>query len=314
MVSKFIINNVDLDTVFAPYHSGWPQSPLTHFNVNTTDLNARYAALVSGTAASTSHFIDNTTDLSSLFAAINTTNVQVATQPSNVSASLAAGSPSGTITSSTTSTAGTKGGGTYTYTWVMASGSATFTNPSSPSTAVTATVNASSTLSGTMYCTISDGVTSVNTNTVSWSLQNTSAAVQQITVDFTAQDTLSSNGTWDNSVGWAAGFYTYYGGTIQSYSGFLGNAAPQQLLSNNFTGSQQSIVSIGPIGSDPGQNSLVSVTINGVTLYGNNATYTYVPAASGRPDYGSWSWATPFNMVAGQKYTADISASSTAPW
>jgi hypothetical protein len=309
MVSKFIVNNVDLDTVFAPYHSGWPQSQLTHFNVNTTDLNARYAALASGTAAGTSHFINNTTDLSSLFAAINTTNVQVATQPSNVSGSIAAGSPSGTVTSNTTSVAGTKGGGTYTYTWNLASGSAAFTNPSSSSTAVTATVNASSTLSGTMYCTISDGVTSVNTNTVSWSLQNTSASVQQLTANFTAEKTLS-NGSWDNNIGYAAGFFTYSGGTLGTTSGFLSNAAPQQLLG----GTGGSIVSIGPIGSDPGQNSLISVTINGVTLYGNAATYTYVPPASGRPDYGSWSWPTSFAMIQGQQYTASISASSTAPW
>lgn len=182
MASGFQAFGVDLDSVFAPWHSGWPQAAATDFlDIAGADLNTRYAPLSTGSAASPTNFeVPGGADLNTIFAAFGSTNVIVATQPGNVSGSTAAGNPSGTVTSGSTTCAGSKGGGSYTYTWHFASGSgATFTNPNGATTAVTGTVPSASSISGTMYCTISDGVTSVNTNTVTWSLTNTTP---QITV------------------------------------------------------------------------------------------------------------------------------------
>lgn len=191
MASGYAKGGADLDSIFAAWHTGWPQAAATDFDVADTDLSARYAPLSTGTAAAaTIYKIASGADLNTIFAAYGTTSVVVATQPSAVSGASAAGNPSGTVTSNSTSCAGSKGKGNYTYTWHFASGSGvTFTNPSGASTAVTGTVDAASTVSGTMYCTISDGVTSINTNTVAWSLQNTTPAVSVIpyTVDGRAQ-------------------------------------------------------------------------------------------------------------------------------
>lgn len=167
---------VGLPSLFATRTTGWPQNANTGIQAAGTDISATYAPASTGTAYGSTGILRNGVDIGTLFAALGTTNVQVAQQPSAVSGSLAAGTPSGTVTSNTTTVLGTKGRGSYSYTWVLASGSASFTAPNSATTAVTANVNASSTINGTMYCNISDGTTSVNTNTVSWSLQNTSSA------------------------------------------------------------------------------------------------------------------------------------------
>lgn len=179
MASGFTVAGVDLDSIFAPWHSGWAQASVTEFEIaGYGDINQRYATLATGSAAAATSFkVSSGADLNTIFAAYGSTGVRVASQPSAVSGSSAAGTPSGTVTSGTTSCAGTKGGGTYTYTWHIASGSGvSFTNPNGATTAVTGSVNAATTNSGGMYCTISDGVTSVNTNTETWSLQNTSPA------------------------------------------------------------------------------------------------------------------------------------------
>lgn len=176
MASGFEVSGTDLDSILAPYHSGWPQAPATSFQVSGTDLNARYAPIVTGTATGPTGCLYRGADLNTIFAGFGTTGVIVLTQPGNVSGVAAAGNPSGTVTSNTTSCAGSKGKGTYTYTWHIASGSGAFTAPNSQTTAVTGTVNAGTTSTGTMYCTISDGTTSVNTNVVSYSLQNTTPA------------------------------------------------------------------------------------------------------------------------------------------
>ncbi len=176
MASGYDVNGVDLDTIFAPYTSG-TQAAATGYLVGGVDLNQRYAPLSAGSAALVTGFDSGGADLNTFFAAANTTTVTVGTQPSNVSGSIAAGDPTGTVTSGTTTCAGANGTGSYSYTWHIASGSASFTNPNSATTAVTASVNADTTLSGTMYCTISDGISSVNTNTVSWSLTNTTIPV-----------------------------------------------------------------------------------------------------------------------------------------
>lgn len=179
MASGFRLVGTDLDSIFDPWHSGWPQASATEFEIaGYGDINQRYATLATGTAAAATDFKTSAgADLNTIFAAYGSTYVRVATQPGNVSGSTAAGLPSGTVTSGTTTCAGTKGKGAYTYTWHIASGSGvTFTAGSSATTAVTGTVPAGQTISGTMYCTISDGVTSANTNTVNWSIQNTTPA------------------------------------------------------------------------------------------------------------------------------------------
>ena len=124
-------------------------------------------------SSGTEFIVSSGEDLGQVFAAYGSTNVQVLTQPSNVSGSADAG-VSGTVTSNSTTCAGTKGGGVYTYTWHIANGSGfTFTAGNSATTAVTGTVSANSTMTGAIYCTISDGVSSINTNSVSISLTNT---------------------------------------------------------------------------------------------------------------------------------------------
>jgi hypothetical protein len=180
MASGFRYQNTDLDSIFAPRYSGWPQAAATEFEIaGYGDIAQRYAVLSAGSAAANTDFRDSAlADLATIFAAYGSTGVQVASQPGNVSGTAAAGNPNGTVTTGTTSCAGTKGGGTYTYTWHLASGSGvSFTAPNSPTTAITGTVSAAQSISGTMYCTISDGVTSVNTSVVSWSIRNTSMAV-----------------------------------------------------------------------------------------------------------------------------------------
>lgn len=186
------VNGVDLDTIFAPLQPGWPQAGVTEFEIAGVDLNARYAPLVTGTAAPiTDYRTSGPEDLNGIFAAFGSTGVQVLTQPHNVVGAAAAGNPAGTVTTNTTTCAGTKGKGTYTYAWHIASGSGvTFTNPNSPTTAVTGSVPAASSINGTMYCTISDGTTSVNTNVVTWSLQNTSPQIVVIPYTVFNQETL----------------------------------------------------------------------------------------------------------------------------
>lgn len=233
MASNFDLNGTDLDSFFAPYHAGWPQAAATGYEVSGSDLNGRYAALVSGNGTSETTFRVNGIDLNSIFAGAGTTSVIVGTQPGNVSGSAAAGTPYGTVTSNATSCAGAKGAGSYSYTWNFYGGAATFTNPNGASTAVTGNVNAGSSLSGGMYCTISDGVTSVNTNVVSWSLQNTSSFTPVTHTYNTAgsyTETIPTGASqvvievWGGSGAGGAGFgpvctgYTGGGGASGSYS------------------------------------------------------------------------------------------------
>ena len=174
MASNYSVGGTDLDSVFAPWHSGWPQAAATGYKVAGTDLNARYAPLSTGSAASATNYKVAGNDLNAYFAAAGSTGIQVLTQPSNVSGSAAAGNPSGTVTSGSTTCAFTKGGGSYTYNWVCTG--CTANSPTSATTTFSATVNAGSTVDASAYCTGSDGVTSANTDTISVSLQNTTPA------------------------------------------------------------------------------------------------------------------------------------------
>lgn len=177
MTAGYKVAGVDLDSILAPWHTGWPQASLTKYQVNGADFNGRYATLAAGSAPSATGIKVGGTDLSAIFAALGTTNVQVGTQPSAVSGSAAAGIPSGTVTSNTTTVAGSKGGGTYSYICVVVitvGSGVTATAPSSATSGVTGNIPQGTTYSGTMHWNISDGVTSINTNSVAWSLTNTS--------------------------------------------------------------------------------------------------------------------------------------------
>lgn len=288
-----IASGGDLDTVFAPQHSGWSQAAATEFfDGSGNDLNLRYAVLSTGTAAAATGFVDSAgNDLNTVFAGYGTTGVKVLTQPASVSGSSAAGTPSGTVTSNTTSCAGTKGSGTYTYTWHIASGSGvSFTNPNSATTAVTGTVPASQSTSGTMYCTISDGVTSVNTNTVPWSLQNTSP--NQYNVSFTI--TAASNGS--NAIGYSNDSLNGTFGTLNSQSGFPAGASVAECFVFYFSGYRLDIGINCP--ANPGQSALVSFTFDG---------HTYTGSGAAAFNYGSgiaqWTWTGVPNLSAGTQYT-----------
>lgn len=213
MASGFsIASGLDLDSVLAPLPPGWTQVAATEFfDGSGNDLKLRYAPLSYGVAPSTTEFVTASAgDFAEIFAAFGSTNVQVATQPSAVSGSSAAGAPSGTVTSNTTTCAATRGNSAnYSCTWHLATGSGvSFTNPNSFTTAVTGTVNANTTNSGTMYATLSDGVSSVNTSTVAWSLKNTSpafvSAIHIHTFD-DGPDTVPSGAANVLIQGWAGG-------------------------------------------------------------------------------------------------------------
>lgn len=182
MPSGYDVSGTDLDSILAPLHSGWPQAAAVGYEVAGADLNARYAPLSTGSAPAATGYKKATADLNTIFAANGSTGVQVGTQPSNVSGTLAAGNPSGVVTSGSTTCAGSKGGGTYTYTWHTSG--CTALSPSSPTTTFDATVNAGTTDNATAFCTISDGVTSVNTTTISVTLQNTTPAFSPTLVLF----------------------------------------------------------------------------------------------------------------------------------
>lgn len=307
--SGYKVNETDLDSIFAPYHTGWPQAAATGFKVGGADINTRYAPLSTGSAAAaTKYKTASGQDLNAIFAAIGTTGVQVATQPSAVSGSAAAGNPSGAVTSNTTSVLGTKGGGSYSYTWHIASGPVvSFTSGSSRTTGVTySAVPAGTTYSGTMYCTISDGITSANTSSAGWSLTNTTPAEPIFTI--TAAQLFNSNNQASNYYGYATNFQPYYGGTLNSAAGFLNGTTVYEVFDNAST--VLAIFGVSGLTADPGQASLGSVTVNGVTLTGASATtYTYY-ASSG---HAQWQWTgSTFNLVAGTVYNGSIVRNSSA--
>ncbi len=304
-----IANGQDLDTVFAPQHPGWPQVSATEFFDNGgNDLNLRYAPISTGLSAAPSDFVlSSGSDLSTVFAAYGTTNVQVLAQPANVAGVAAAGNPSGTVTSNTTTCAAHYGySPDYTYTWHMIGSGASFTNPNSPTTAVTGTVNAGTTNFGSMYCTMSDGVTSVNTATKSWSLQNTSPSNPLFTI--TAQELKNSLGAGSNYYGFATNHQAYYGGTLNSVSGFVLPTTVYEIFDNTQT--VLAIFGISGLSADPGQGSLQSVTANNVTLTGSTATsYLY---SSG---YAQWQWTgSTFNFVAGNSYGGYVIRNGAHGW
>jgi len=309
MAAGFRYQNVDLDSIFAPRYAGWPQASATEFEIaGYGDIAQRYAVLSAGSAAANTDFrLSTLADLSTIFAAHGTTSVQVATQPSAVSGSAAAGNPSGTVTSNSTGCAGTKGSGSYTYTWHLSSGSGvSFTAPNSATTAITGTVNAGSTNSGGMYCTISDGVTTVNTGVVSWSLTNTTPSTPVFAI--TAEQFKNSSGQTSNYYGFATNHQVFYGGTLNSAAGFANGTTTYEAFDNTQT--VLAIFGISGLAADPGQSSLASVTVNGVTLTGASASsYTYGGG------FAQWQWTgSTFNLVAGNSYSGTAIRNGSPGW
>jgi hypothetical protein len=310
MASGFVTaSGLDLDSVFAPQHSGWPQGSATEFfDGSGNDLYLRYAPLSTGSAASATGFLlSSGADLNTEFAAYGSTGVQVATQPSAISGSSAAGNPSGTVTSNTTSCSGTKGSGSYTYTWHIANGSGfTLTTPNSQTCAITGNVHAAQSVSGAIYCTISDGTTSANTSAVPASLQNTSPANPIFSI--TAAELKNSSGGGSNYIGFATNHQAYYGGSLNSESGFAGGTGVYEAFVD--TSPVLAIFGISGLAADPGQASLGSVTINGVTLTGASATtYTY----SG--GFCQWQWTgSTFNLSVGSSYSGSIVRNGNHGW
>lgn len=303
MASTYRKAGVDFDAIFAPTHPGWAQAPATKLKVAGADMSTRYALLSAGSAAANTGYKSAGADLATKFAAIGTTGVIVATQPGNVAGVAAAGNPSGTVTSNTATCAGAKGGGAYTYTWhfngVPPAG-VVFTAPNSPTTAVTAPdVPAATTWNGTMYCTISDGVTSINTGFSNWSLQNTTPS--QVTTNFNGV-----GGSYNNGVGLYQGFDNGYDGTafgsINS-AALTGGSSIYAIYTYSPSGGTN-YIQIGGFAADPGVGFLQSITVNGRAFSGATAGYSYAGGVA------TWRWSIAtygtFNLASGQAYTGSI--------
>lgn len=222
-------------------------------------------------------------------------SLRVATQPANVSGSSAAGNPSGTVTSSAATCAGAGSNGVLTYAWHPTNCAAN--SPSNASTDFYATVNAGSTDNASAYCTISDGVNSVNTNTISVSLTNTTPAAADFTIT-AGQDVASQY------IGYNRGGF----GTLNSSSGFLNGTYLGSLFDDN--NNTVANFEISGFSSDPGASSLSSVTINGQTRLASNATYSYSSGSA------LWQWnqysGGPFGLVNGTQYAGSATPTGSA--
>ena len=294
MPSGYQVNGNDLDSIFAPYHPGWPQAAATGYQVGSADLNGRYAPLSTGAPAGATNYQVRGIDLNAIFAAAGSTGVQVGTQPSNVSGSAAAGNPSGTVTSGAASCAGAKGSGVYTYQWTCTG--CTATSPTGSSTTFSATVNAGTTIDPTAYCTISDGVTSVNTSTITIALTNTTAPSWTFTI--TAAQRVVSGNSW-------TGYETTLGsGTnLTAPDGHTLNMLVDTTQTDAIDGATFSVAGFA---ADPGQAYFVSITANGKTQDAAAATYSYSSGVA------TWVWnltgstADMFGFVSGDTYTVTV--------
>lgn len=282
MASGFVTSSgLDLDSIFAPQHSGWPQASATEFfDGSGNDLMLRYAPLSTGSAAANTEFLlASGADLAAIFAAFGSTNVQVAIQPSAISGSASAGSPSGTVTSNTTSCAGAKGGGTYTYAWYIASGSGfSLTTPNSQSCGITGTVSAGQSVTGSIGCVISDGVTSAYTSVVSCSLTNTTPPSWAFGI--TAAQRVNGSLSWTGYIG---GSSPLGSGTNLTYGA---NTIAQLSDDTETDGYQGAVLSISGFSSDPGAGWFVNVVANGKTHVpsGSDFSYSYTSGTA------TWQW------------------------
>jgi len=266
MASNYSHTGTDLDSLLAPLGSGWPTAGTQSFAVGGTDIASRYAIASSGTAyGSTTGYTLNGIDVGTIFAGLGTTNVVVSTI-STLSVSAALGAPSGTGTTGTTTVTASKGKQSgYTYTWVI-TGAGTINGQSTSTASVTATVGAGSTTTGSIYCAVSDGTTTTNTNTVGWSVQNTSSAfTMRVAVDsFFANPAryYSADGvTWGTATG------TTFGGM---YSGASTNNIKIMVgSSNNAT-----------ISTDGGATWSAHTYPQGTYINGSNNVFQLMPAST----------------------------------
>lgn len=289
MASGFRFHNTDLDSVFAPRYSGWPQAGSTDFEIaGYGDINQRYAVLAAGSSAANTDFRNSSlADLATIFAAYGTTNVQVGTQPSNVSGSAAAGYPSGTVTSGSTTCAGAKGSGTYTYAWHTSG--CTAISPSSATTDFSAVVSASSTTNASAYCTISDGVTSVNTSTISVPLTNTSPKSQNFSI---------TTATWTNTGGTHIG-YNATGGYGSATNTTLPDGTVINALVDNSAGNTS--FNISGFSANPGQSYFSSIVADGQTRTSSASTFAYSAGLA------TWTWpGSTIGFVTGTTYPCTI--------
>ncbi|MDE2098628.1 MAG: hypothetical protein KGL39_15345 [Patescibacteria group bacterium] len=271
--SGITYNGTDLDSLFAPLHAGWPQAAATGITVSGSDLNTRYAPISTGMAAAAVPVTIHGTNLNAIFAGYGTTGLSISLQPGAVSGSAAAGNPSGSVTSSSTSCAAIHGNsGAYSYSWHIATGSASPTAASSSTSAVTGTVNAGATITGTWYCTISDGVTSANTSTVAWSLQNTTPANWTFTI---TSGQFSSGGNTNTG---------YDQGSIGTISGGTQGPLTITVAMDTVSIASYTSLTISGFSADPGRAYFVSMAANGVTLLSSSATYGYGSGVA------NWAW------------------------
>lgn len=283
MASNYERAGTDLDSVLAPYHSGWPQAAVTHMQVAGADFNTRYAPLSTGTAAAATNYLAADADLNTIFAAAGTTGVIVSTQPSNVSGSAAAGNPSGTVTSGSATCAFTRGNfaAAGTYTWHTTG--CTATSPTSATTTFSATVNAGTTDNASAYCTGSDGVTSANTNTIAVALTNTTPATQNFTI--------------------TAGVANYNSGYA---NGIIGSISPSDALADGNTiqecavGTQTKDLIFEVYGANLTSTYISYIILGGNTYQASQATF------SGNATAASWTWTNAAVMVAGDQYALAV--------
>jgi hypothetical protein len=308
MPSGYHIGATDLDSIFATLQGGMTPAAATGYQVGGVDLNARYAPLSYGSAAAATGFESAGNDLNTIFAAFGSTNIVFTTQPSNVSGTAAAGSPSGVVTSSGVMTVSVSGGHPpYTYTWNV-SGGGVANSPNSPTTFISGTVNATSNLSGTAYCNVQDSTgRSVNSNLASYSLTNTS--VNSVTFSFIAKFD-------DDSYAYVSQSFFGPGGAAQNATPtepvLLGSG--QQLISlgwNAETNPPNGVLvlttsAIGGVAST--QGLVISISVPGafggaLNLLGSAASFSHFPSLL----YSQWTWDTPEQtFLPGTSYTVTV--------
>jgi hypothetical protein len=286
MASGFEANGTDLDSVFAPFHAGWPQAGAVGYTVAGANLNGRYAPLSTGGAAGATGYRQGGTDLNGIFAALGSTGVQVGTQPGNVSGSAAAGNPSGVVTSGAATTAGAKGGGTYTYAWTVSG--CTANSPNSQTTTFSATVGADTTDNASAFCTISDGVTSVNTTTIAVTLTNTSPKSSVITL---------VSGEAGNDRGFEQDAF--------------GSISPTTLLAGQLV--TEIIVTVsGTVTFSINGSGLTQGFIETLAISGPGVSFSMAGSAAsfdGNASVGTWTWGSGGGvMVNGDTYTVTVTA------
>lgn len=283
-------------------------------NSSTTTFSATVAANTTVNPTAYCTVSDGVTSVNTNTITVSLTNtyrpVAIAAQPSAVSGSSAAGYPSGTVTSNATSCAGEYGNGSYTYTWHLVTGSGVaFTAGGSASTAVDGTVSAASSNSGTMQCTVSDGVSSATTNAVAWSLANTTPAGILATLVAGSYSATNYAGVGYNGIPESEGA-PYGSFTITSGSGLMPSGCSViSLVTIDEAGTVVTEFSVeyqspGGSGTDPGADWFNNITVNGKTLTSASAT-SGTSSALGYL-YRFWNWSTNMDLTSGDSYSVHI--------